>query len=443
MNAPRAFVDAVRGGVNRKGSALVRRFVFGFGANAFGQLVSIAIQVFSLPLFLTYWSASTYGGWVLLSAIPGYLTMADVGMISVAGNRMMMSMARNDVDEARRIFHTAHLFLTVMCLGLFALTTPLVLLLPLPDYVTLDGRIALAALMAAVLVAIYGGLAEAVFKATDRYPQGTMLGHVARLAEWAGYMVGLLAFGSFAGVALTGLLGRTIATGTMIALAQSQSRGLDLGYRHASARDLAGMVGPAVSFMAFPLANALSFQGVTLVVGALAGPSAVALFTVYRTVARVAVQVTSIFSLALWPEFSRAYGRDGARGVSPIYKLAAVLGIGSALVLSLALYLIGPWLLSVWTHGRIPFEPVLMAWMLAYAAVGGAWHVPRTLLQSTNRHVSLSAWCLAVGALCVALAGLLGAWAGLVGVTFGMLLSELLIASICFRVAHQALRTTE
>ena len=29
---------------------------------------------------------------------------------------------------------------------------------------------------------------------------------------------------------------------------------------------------PAVSFMAFPLANALSFSGVTLLVGALLGP---------------------------------------------------------------------------------------------------------------------------------------------------------------------------
>ena len=79
---------------------MIRRIISGFGANAFGQTVSIVIQLFSLPLFLYYWDTSTYGAWLILSAVPAYLTMADVGMVNAAGNKMTMALGRSDTAEA-------------------------------------------------------------------------------------------------------------------------------------------------------------------------------------------------------------------------------------------------------------------------------------------------------------------------------------------------------
>lgn len=70
--------------------------------------------------------------------------------------------------------------------------------------------------------------------------------------------------------------------------------------------------------------------------------------------------------------------------------------------------LVSPWLLQIWTHGRIEFVPRLMLWMLAYAAISGIWHVPRVLLMSTNQHVGLAGWSLAAGGLAVLLAWLFG-----------------------------------
>jgi O-antigen/teichoic acid export membrane protein len=198
------------------------------------------------------------------------------------------------------------------------------------------------------------------------------------------------------------------------------------------------MVRPAVSFMAFPLANALSFQGVTLLVGVLAGPAAVTLFNAYRTIARIAVQVTGMFSHALWPEFSRLFGQAGMSGVHPLFRRAALLGAAQSIALSLILYFISPWLLRIWTHGRIDFAPGLMAWILAYAAVSGVWHVPRTLLMATNQHIGLAGWSLAAGILAVLLAWLLGMFWQINGVGAAMLISEAFIAAICVYLAQNA-----
>jgi len=71
-----------------------RRIIAGMGANSFGMAITIGIQLISLPLFLHYWNTSTYGVWLMLSAIPAYLSMADVGMVTAAGNRMNMAADR-------------------------------------------------------------------------------------------------------------------------------------------------------------------------------------------------------------------------------------------------------------------------------------------------------------------------------------------------------------
>ena len=196
------------------------------------------------------------------------------------------------------------------------------------------------------------------------------------------------------------------------------------------------MLGPALSFMAFPLANALSFQGMTLLVGALMGPASVAIFSTYRTIARIAVQVTGIFSISLWPEFGRLFGQGGSRALESLYRHSALLGAVQALGLSALLYFIWPSLLEVWTHGRIALEPSLMSWMLVYAAVAGVYHVPRVLLQSTNQHVSLAGWALVAGVLSVILGWGFGVLWQLDGVAAAMLVSEALIASVCVYLAH-------
>ena len=416
-----------------------RRIIAGMGANSFGMAITIGIQLVSLPLFLHYWDTTTYGNWLMLSAIPAYLSMADVGMVTAAGNKMTMAMGKGDIPEANRVFQSALLFMAIVCGTLALLAVPLILWAPLPGLQTFDQRVALSALCVGVLLALFGGLSEAVFKSTERYATGTMLGNYVRLGEWVGFMVGLVAVGSFAAVALCGLAVRLIGTLEGVVLAGRGKHGLHWGTQAAESGEIRAMIKPAVSFMAFPLANALSFQGLTLLVGALFGPIAVALFNTYRTIARVAVQVTAIFSHALWPEFSRLFGQGASSAINKLFRRTSLFGAAQALLLSLILYFISPWMLRIWTHGAIEFVPSLMLLMLLYAAVAGIWHIPRVLLMATNQHVGLAYWTLVAGMLSVGLAWMLNDLLHLNGVVVAMLMSELFIAIICTLLACSAI----
>ena len=416
-----------------------RRVIAGMGANSFGMAVNIGIQLASVPLFLHFWNNSTYGIWLMLSAIPAYLSMADVGMVTAAGNKMTMAMGRGDLDEANKVFQSAQMFMMIVCSTIALITLAVIFFAPLRFLQNVDQHIALFALCTGVLIALFGGLAEAVFKATQRYALGTTLSSLLRLAEWLGYMIGLVLVGSFAAVALCGLAARAIGTLIGVQLSRSGSHGIQWGAQLTDMAEIRAMIKPAISFMAFPLANALSFQGLTLLVGVVFGPIAVALFNTYRTIARVAVQITAIFSHALWPEFSRLFGEGAAVRVKKLFHRSALLGAAQALVLSLALYFVSPWLLNIWTHGRIEFIPSMMLLMLLYAAVSSLWHIPRVLLMAINLHTGLAYWALAAAVLSVVLAWLLGRVLQLNGIAMAMLLSELFIAIACTRLAHTAI----
>jgi len=416
-----------------------RRIIAGMGANSFGMAITIGIQLVSLPLFLHYWDTATYGVWLMLSAIPAYLSMADVGMVTAAGNKMTMAMGKDDLPEANRIFQSAQMFMLIVCGTLALLVVPLVFFVPFPGLDNMDRRVALIALALGVLLSLFGGLTETVYRSTGRYATGVVLGNLVRLAEWLGAMLGLMLVGNFAAIALAGFAARMVVTIFTVWLSVRGDHGLKWGFSSAHKSEILALFKPAVSFMTFPLANALSFQGVTLLVGVLFGPALVAIFNTYRTIARISVQMTAMFSFALWPEFSRLFGQGGMNAVESLFRRSAVWGGLQAIGLSLFVYFVSPRLLEIWTHGQIKFIPDLMLLMLVYAAIGGIWHVPRGLLMAINQPAKIAQWSLLIGVLVIILAWWFGRYWQLNGVAIAMLVSELCIAMVCMQLAYRAL----
>ena len=421
-------------------SALRQRVVNALGANAFGQTVTVVIQLLSLPLFLTRWDPATYGIWLMLSAAPAYLAIADAGMVTAAGNRMNMAIGAGNLTLASTVFHSAIVFMAVVCGAVGLLAIPAALWLPIPGVVDPDQRTALALLACTVLANLVSGLADALFRSTGRYALGTALASLVRLLELFGAMVGLMFLGTYTAVAAGALAARLIGLGVLIVVSRQGLHGIAWGMQAASMAELRTSIGPALSFMVFPLANALSFQGMTLLVGHLFGPVAVALFNAYRTIARTAVQLTSMFSFALWAEFSRLFGVGGAPAVQHLYRRSAALGAALPLAVSPLLYFAAPWLLLWWTNGAIEFRPGLMLLMVAYATVGGMWHVPRVLMMAVNAHARLAIWALVTAALVLLLAAAVGPSMGLSGMAAATLVGELTIAVACVHMVHRFLR---
>ena len=114
-----------------------QRIARGIGANAFGQAVSIVIQLVGVPILLHAWGTQLYGEWLLLSAIPAYLSMTDLGFSQSAANDMTARVARGDRAGALAVFQSLGLLVYAAAAVGLMLTAVAVPWLPLADWLHL------------------------------------------------------------------------------------------------------------------------------------------------------------------------------------------------------------------------------------------------------------------------------------------------------------------
>src|ERR1700676_1377462 len=103
-------------------SGLPRRLLHGLGANSLNPIVAAAIQLGSVPLLLHAWGVAKYGDWLILSAIPSYLSLSDIGFGDASGSDMTMRVAAGDRKGGVETFQSSWVLISVvsLCVGLLA-----------------------------------------------------------------------------------------------------------------------------------------------------------------------------------------------------------------------------------------------------------------------------------------------------------------------------------
>lgn len=420
-------------------SPLVRRIISGLGANFFGQGVTILIQLLSVPIFLHYWDPATYGEWLMLSAVPAYFSMADVGLVAVAANKMTMLTARGEHAASNRVFQSA-LVMTIMLISTFAIVAIAATLLIKVDVLAGTGRkMALLMLIGVAFANVFSGLFDAVFRAAGKYALGTYALNFARMLEsllGLGFLV--LGYG-FAGVAFGFLLGRLLASlGIWVYSAQTFK---DFVWRSADAQrdEIKSLIRPAIAFMAFPAGNAISIQGMSLLVGSLFGPAFLAVFNTYRTLSRVLVQLITTVSRSVWPEISRLYGAGEYAKIRRLSRFGT-LGVGVASVLmAVLLYVFAEWILLKWTHGKIGFDPALFTLFLAATVATAFWQLAMVVTMATNTHERLSWFYLGASVAVIAIATTLSGPVGAYASAWALLIFEIVMFCASHKVASRVL----
>jgi O-antigen/teichoic acid export membrane protein len=410
------------------------------GANGFGQAVTIGTQLVSLPLFLAFWDLHQYGLWLLISSAPAYFSLADVGVGTVAMNRMTMFAAQGREHEAGRVFQVA--------LGMTAASTLLLLALallviwglapgPLQDPAT---RMTLSLLVVATLAATFTPLVDGQFRAAGQSATGTLSIHLSRLVEWSGGIAGLVMFRTMVAVAAGTLLARLVATLAMVLWTRHHFPRYRWQPATPAREELRELVPQAAAFLALPVGNTLILQGVNMVVGSIFGPAALAVFSSFRTLSRVPVQLLTMFSRSVWPEMSRSYGAGDLATLGNLYRKSSRISLLGCAAICVVIYFAAPLLLQLWSHGKIAMDAPLLAMLLAAALAGCAWQVEQVLLAATNTHVRLSFWYLLVAVAVVLSSMLLPARFGMEAVVALLLLLELIMLAISHRMIAIPLR---
>ena len=427
-------------------SATRARVIRSLGATGFGLAVTAVMQIAGVPAFLHGFGVRRYGEWLVISAVPAYLNLSDLGYVGVAGNEMTMRVAVGDRRSAQSAFQTVWAMMTVLSVTVSAAVLSAVWLLPserLLHVVSLSHRevaLTLTLLAASVLVSMQMGMLEAGFRCAGLFPRGNVGISVVRFASFGAAAGSALAGAGLVGAAAAQLAALVAGFVALRLVLRRDVPWLRFGVDEISSPMLRRLASPALAFLGFPIGNALALQGMVLVVSAELGAVAVVVLSVVRTLATTIRQLVNVINHAVWPELSRAIAADElplARRIH-VESLRGALGIaaGSALVLVVA----GRPIIHLWAGGAVMPSPALLRLMLLTVLLDVAWLTSSVVLASVNRHQRTALLYLASNVISIALAATFVPELGLPAVPVALMASDVLLTGYVIRSSTALLR---
>jgi len=425
-------------------SPVWKRIARGFGANVYGVVVVVIIQLAGVPILLHFWGVQLYGEWLILFAIPAYLSMTDLGFSQSAGNDMTARVARGDNDGALVVFQSLCALILVIALLSFILITALVFLLPLGKWIQFsvlnitDIRWILWLLATSTLVKLFDGVNHAGFRTCGDYPLHRGIHLTGLLIQNIGIWLAAFSGGGPRVAALAFLIVPMIQVPLTALLLTKRHSWMRIGLGHMGIHQLRVLVRPALANLSMPLASALNVQGMVLVVGAILGPLAVVVFSSLRTLTRLVVRIVISVSDATEPELASAWGSSDHLLLRRLYVYSLQFTIWIIAIAALLLVLLGKWLLLLWTHGKVKMDTALFHWLLASAVASVAWYGGITLLKAANRHLRATLWYVSASLITILLAAVLLHFTGsLANAGLALLAMDSIMASYVLVVASK------
>lgn len=408
------------------------RVLRAIGAEGLGQLLNTGVRLLLVPLFLSAWGSRVYGEWLILTAIAGWFSLADLGGQLYFINRMTETWAQRRLDEFQQVFSTGLFFFCGASAVLMALAA-LALMLPgvsgWMGIATTDPGIVrwvLSIMCLRVLASLPLGLLLGVYRATGAQATSVMYGNLMLLIQLIAGAAVLLTRGGMVLMALTevvGLLLVSLLAGfdlrrrmpAQICLFRMRRPRMDI-LRHAWA--------PSLHFFGIQLAMAAMIQGSVIVVAKTMGPFEVAVFSTMRTIANVVSRFLGMMSHSAWPEFTRLHSENDNVRLQGLFR-----SIFFASTLAGLLYLglvqhFGAQVFELWLGKQLPYETLSMFLMGALVVFTNQWTLGGNLLMATNRHRDYARVQLPVNVLALVGAYAGGQWIGLEGLIGGLIVGQ-------------------
>lgn len=415
-------------------------------AQAYGQIVTVVVQLALVPLLLGAWGTRVYGSWLLLSAIPFYLTFSDFGFTFVAKNEMVMAVAAGRREAALRTFQSIFALLCVGIPVLLLASGVIVLSVDVAALLSIDAvsggvvRGVLLLLVSNVLLYQLFLLICAGIRAENRPASEAMWAASARLGEGAAVALAVLLGGGVMAAAAAMVGSRVLFLVAGYRWLRRLSAWLRFGLGHADRGELRRLRSPALAYMAMPIAQALLIQGPVLVIGGTLGAVAVVVFSTSRTLARLGTAGINMINNSVISEYSALAGARNSAGFARLFRMQLAVTTIATLAYAAAVLVLAPFALPLLTHDAVAVVQPFFLLVVIGVVAEMLWSAAFTPIAAENRHRAVTLAFVVAAVVGLAVCKPLIGWFGLGGAALAVLAPHAVMFPLCLIVARRAVR---
>jgi O-antigen/teichoic acid export membrane protein len=138
----------------------------------------------------------------------------------------------------------------------------------------------------------------------------------------------------------------------------------------------------------------------------------------------------NIVGQSAWPEFTILYGRGDLPGLRRLLYSCNAMNVGLACVASIAYVLIGPQLITLWTHHQIQAPRLLILAFALSVVTNAGWFSASTLLLAGNQHRRFYRWYFVGSLVTTCVMGVTLHFFGLIPACYTLLLSDFIVGPV-------------
>jgi O-antigen/teichoic acid export membrane protein len=415
--------------------ALIKNSIVGVWA----KVSTLLIRIIQVPMLLYFLGVNDYGIWLVISSLPSWLTLANMGFGSVAGNDMAIAVANGEMDNARKILSS-----TVALIASISFAGILLLVLIAP-FITWEHFFDLQASRHTELTVTMILLCSSVFLSfttdvlSNRF-RASRRAHISLLLDsfkpWLELLLMALVLHftkRYDFMALSLLLSMVVYLVINTWLSGRSLPALSFSFKDIEVSRFKALFKKGMAFQAFPLGNALLFQGNLLIVQYMLGPIAVALFATVRTMVRSINQLVEIVNSSSWPEFSVLIGTNKLIKAARLHRIAVGFSVIAATICVFLLSIFGQTIYTLWTRKAIPLPQHLFVFFLLPIIFNAIWYTSSVVHTSSNKHEGLAIRYLISSILALSTCATLSHFFGVEGAAISTMVGDLLLIPYVIR----------
>lgn len=413
-------------------------------------VLSIALQILTVPICLKYWGAKSYGTWLALFSVFSMLQLTSGGYVNFVGNQLNL-LYHQSKEAVQKTLASA--LVGVSILGGVQL-------------------LALAGLMAMQAMPVLLGeegqgsdvwqINVAMLTLTLSWLLGSFyLGMVHRLLVPAGLMYQAAWWSLAAQLCMALAIVFAAMAGANLFVASLAYFIVNVGFAYMSAwyvrnklpqyfpwwrgfsyeqgvRDLLHSIPQIIS----GLIQQGSTNGLVLLVSALAGAAAVPAFTTVRTLSNLWTNVTNVLTAPLLPEVVRFHAKQEHEKLLTVQQVHSVLVGGSVNLSILLAFPLLSTLFAYWTRQSVVLDSALLCALLGSVSLLNLGSMMNAFLAGVNHHKTIFLTTLMRGGIALGLGAVLMPLLGLSGLGLAVWVGELLSLALVFCYFYLHVKTT-